>query len=293
VAAARRDAAQAAREGLAAGHYASGQIAEELGQFDQAVQSYRQAVSAHPARDEVGNRYRIALARLLLQPQQDRRTSQAPASNPSLARLDERAPSLTFMALVLSLALQPDQPVVGAAAQQEAERLIAEVLSAREDAVPFDVRAQALALKGQYTQALTTYVDGLQPLLPGRYVTGLKSIIQDHPALRRPDVLNVANPVEAEKRYAEGLNLFTAGKYAEAEKDFLAAVESDNQDARYFYFLGLSRLLQNKRSAYEDFEQGSRLEQLNRPGTAAVSAALERIQGPTRRIINDARTQPR
>ena len=56
-------------------------------------------------------------------------------------------------------------------------------------------------------------------------------------------------------------------------------MEHDGQDARYYYFLGLAQLMQGDRDAYEDFDQGARLEQQNRPPRAAVSAALERVQG--------------
>jgi hypothetical protein len=107
------------------------------------------------------------------------------------------------------------------------------------------------------------------------------------PALRRPESLEVANPLAAEQHYAIGLRLFNARDYAAAEKEFLAAVESDSQDARYYYFLGLSRLSLNKSTeAFEDFEQGARLEQQGRPGRRAVNAALERVQGGQRQAVN-------
>ena len=64
-----------------------------------------------------------------------------------------------------------------------------------------------------------------------------------------------------------------------------------SQDARYHYFLGLSRLAQDKREAYEDFDQAARLERLGRPGRPAVSAALERVQGPMRRVLNEIRNR--
>src|SRR5262249_26998648 len=147
-----------------------------------------------------------------------------------------------------------------ARAQQEAERLADEVLAAPEGSVPFDVRAQALAVKGLYTRALVTYVDGLRPYMPRNFADGLLRVIRNHPARGRPESLLVPNPLEADKHYAAGLNFFFARDYANAEKDFLLAVENDNQDARYFYFLGLSRLMQGKRrEAYEDFDMGSRL----------------------------------
>ena len=99
--------------------------------------------------------------------------------------------------------------------------------------------------------------------------------------------------MEAEKHFAAGLNFYFDSDYANAEKSFLLTVENDSQDARYFYFLGLSPLAQNRRrDAAEDFDQGAQLERLNRPAPAAVSESLERIQGPTRRIVNEVRYRP-
>jgi tetratricopeptide (TPR) repeat protein len=88
------------------------------------------------------------------------------------------------------------------------------------------------------------------------------------------------------------VNYFFAHRYADAEKEFVAAAENDSSDARYYYYLGLSRLAQNKRDAYEDFDQAARLERLGRPGRAAVSASLERVQGSMRRVLNEIRTRP-
>ncbi len=54
----------------------------------------------------------------------------------------------------------------------------------------------------------------------------------------------------------------------------------------------LARLAQGKREAYEDFDQGARLERQGRPDSAAVAAALERVQGQVRWVLNAARTRP-
>jgi TolA-binding protein len=107
-----------------------------------------------------------------------------------------------------------------------------------------------------------------------------------------PDGGPAPDPLAAEKHYAAGLNFYFARNYRSAEKEFLAAVENDGQDARFYYYLGLSRLLQNKRGAAKDFEQGAVLEARGRPAPAAVSASLERVQGPARRRVNEARTRP-
>lgn len=101
------------------------------------------------------------------------------------------------------------------------------------------------------------------------------------------------NPLAAEKHFAAGLNFYFDNDYANAEKELLLAVENDSQDARFFYFLGLSRLARNRsRDAYADFNQGVALERLNRPSSVAVNESLERVQGPTRRLVNGFRENP-
>ena len=53
----------------------------------------------------------------------------------------------------------------------------------------------------------------------------------------------------------------------DAEAAFTGAIQADNQDARYFYFLGLTHLALNRRDdAHADFEEGARLEEQHRPG---------------------------
>ena len=51
-------------------------------------------------------------------------------------------------------------------------------------------------------------------------------------------------------------------------------------------------LAQGKRDAYEDFDQAAGLERRGRPDRAAVSTALERVQGPMRRVLNNIRNRP-
>src|SRR5262249_30769266 len=74
----------------------------------------------------------------------------------------------------------------------------------------------------------------------------------------RPVAQDVANPLLAEAHYAAGLRAYFAGRFGDAESAFIGAVEADNQDARYFYFLGLIRLALNKvNEANTDFEEGA------------------------------------
>lgn len=277
VASATADAKAAAAEGLAEGHYALGRIEEELGRPAEAEKAYRSALKAHGEKaDEDGARYRVALARVLLK--QQPALSMGPASSTSLP-WDARG-------LFVFFALQ-------APGSGEAEKLLDDVLN-KETKAPADVVAQALALKGLHTRAVNTYVRGLRDSgkLAPEYANSLLELINSHPVLRRPDSLATPDPLKAERFYAAGVNSYFNRKYTDAEKELIAAIENDGSDARYYYYLGLARLALGKREAYEDFDQAAKLEQLGRPGSAAVSSALERIQGRARKVLNDVRTRP-
>ena len=107
--------------------------------------------------------------------------------------------SAEFTVLVLTMMLQPPGVAGGVPGGdlREAERLADEVLN-QGDKIPFDVRAQALAIKGFYTRALNVYVVGLRErgLVPPGYGNTLLDLINNHPALRRPETLMIPDPVE-------------------------------------------------------------------------------------------------
>jgi hypothetical protein len=213
-----------------------------------------------------------------------------------MAAVPARAKDLKTLDMVVLLTVMLQDELAGelTPAQAEAEKLADEILK-QGDKVPFEVRAQALAVKGLYTRALMVFAGGVRDkgLLAPVYANQLVDLVNRNPALRRPETRTVQDPLAGERHYAAGLNFYFARNYTDAEKEFLGAVENDNADARYFYFLGLSRLAQRKRAeAMEDFDAGARLERLGRPDRASVSSALERIQGPMRRALNEARTRP-
>jgi hypothetical protein len=135
-------------------------------------------------------------------------------------------------------------------------------------------------------------VEAVKPQLRRDQVEVLQALIEGHPALKRPDSLRVPNVLEAESQYATGVRYYFCRDYAESEKHLLEAIRLNGGDARYYYFLGLSRLMQGNREAYEDFNRGALLEKDNRPGRAIVSQALERVQGEVRKIVNEAREKP-
>src|SRR5262249_53907922 len=123
------------------------------------------------------------------------------------------------------------------------------------------LKGQALAQRGQRTEGLLLYIQGLSHSQPGRSTGELLRQAQEPPAFKRPDILVPPNPALAEKQYALGLDRFWSCRYAEAEPLFVEATRAYDQDARYFYFLGLSRLLQGKETdAREDFRLAAQLE---------------------------------
>ncbi len=286
VVAAQKDAKAAADAAAPLGYYAAGRVAEELGQYDAAVQSYRQAVAAHPDLAGDGSLFRIALARALLLTRPDR-----PA--PKVGRLDgvEGEMSPEMVAIFLAFTVQP--PLGQPASVEEAVKLADEILKLDKSKVPYEVRAQAFAVKNLWTEAVRTYAEGLRSNLDRAHADELMYLIDNHPKLKGPDSERIANPLMAEAHYGAGIRQYFNKHYDEAEKEFAAAVRNESQDARYHYYLGLSRLAQDKDEAYEDFAQGALLEAKNRPARAAVSAALERVQGPVRTVINEAREKSR
>ncbi len=168
----------------------------------------------------------------------------------------------------------------------QAQQLAKDILSVRGNGVPFEARAQALAVQGLWTEALNAFATGLYPYISPDYDAVLANVLQGHPALRRPTVMTVADPLAAAQHYAAGLQWYNERRYADAEKEFEEAVENDGQDARYYYYLGLPRLQQGDRSdAQEDCRnQGARLERQSRPpqGRRGAAALRSRIQGEAR-----------
>jgi hypothetical protein len=160
------------------------------------------------------------------------------------------------------------------------------------------IQGMALAQRGQWKDGLKSYVIGLQKLLrPAAYGNGLRFLVDHHPAFQRPDGIVPPNPAEAKRRYGEGLAQYWAGDYAGAESKLLEAIHQNNRDARFYYYLGLSRLPQagKRDAALDDLRIAGLLERQNKPGIAAVGLALERVQGPARTLINEkaSRLPPR
>jgi hypothetical protein len=154
------------------------------------------------------------------------------------------------------------------------------------------VRGLALHLQGRKEEARTVLAEAIKNApAEAEWPAIARAALEEKPkpVVARPEASEPAeaNPLQAESAYAAGVRNFWAGDYARAEQQFLTAIGNDSRDARYHYYLGLSRLSQNKRAeARRDFERASELEKQSRPARRAVNAALERIQGSLRQEVD-------
>ncbi len=284
VALAKKDADDAVAAGLPEGHFALGRIAEELNDLATARKSYEAARKAHDAPDDEGNRYRVALARVLLKlGTVGKRDLEKPLGLNKPERMSDSLASLILL-------LQIGAPADANKEAEEANKLADEILASRDTPNSFLFKAQAYAVKGRWNEALKTYVLGLKAHIRRDYADALIDLVNRHPMLRRPDHLEIPDPLRAEAFFTTGLRHFGAKNYLDAEKAFVSAVEADNQDARYFYYLGLTRMALGRRDdATADYQQGAILEAQGKPGRAAVSESLETIQGTPRQTLNSFR----
>src|SRR5262249_21007566 len=149
----------AVAESVPDGYYALGRIAEETGNLPEAIKQYRAANKAHGGKaDEAGSRYRIALARVLIKSKAGEKIA-VPGNGKARSQSSKRVGWTKQAFVSLLLTLQAGLPLTGEEIA-EAEKLADEVLK-MGDKAPFDVRAQALAVKGLYTEALKEYTAGL------------------------------------------------------------------------------------------------------------------------------------
>ncbi len=294
----------------AAACYALGRVQEELDLNADALENYTRAVMLHNKPDSARSRYLLARARMLVQPRPGRPPLPPPPQQgakakeadkvgrlPTLEELRQLSANpqteqqaLTALLVLMTVSFQPPEPFQPGKA--EALKLADEIIKQAEmdpKSVPFDVLAGAYMLRGLQTRALMSYAEGLKGHMRADYYEGLMNLLRNHPQIRRPESLNQPNPGEADIQYGRGLRYYFSRDYRQAEQHFKAATEYFSQDARFFYFLGLSRLKQGKVEAAEDFEVGAKLERQNMPHSQAVSIALERVQGRERKVLNEAR----
>lgn len=276
-----RDAKDAVAAGAPAdGNYALGRCQEALGRIAEARQAYEQALSAHSELDTDGGKYRVALARLLVQMYGPK----IPGRSAGRTGLwDPQAAFVAMMTLTQYIEGEPrSSPELDRAVQLADEAIRA------GNAEGYLIKALALAGQKRWTDAVLEYSTGLEKL-SGSPEQGrvLRYLMENHPSLRVPDGKQPPDVQAAERYFDQGLRLYWSQRYADAEQQFAQAIRNYDQDARYLYFLGLAQLAQDRRDqAAETFRKAGQLEQQGRPQSALVSAALERVQGTPRRTLN-------
>ncbi len=149
----------------------------------------------------------------------------------------------------------------------------------RTAAAQADAATEARAKTDAALQAVTKQLADAKASIKQLMAQGSGTSRSEFPA-------EAVDPLEAEEQYAAGVRAFHRGDYAGAEGALFEAARHGGQDARYLYFLGLSRWAQGKGDvAAADFREAARLERQRKPGRAAVSAALERVQGAARQAV--------
>jgi hypothetical protein len=312
---ARKDAQAAIADGAETeGNFALGRVAEELGDLETAAKHYAVAAK-YTGRKELASLYRLALARVLLRIKPEsteekkeekdsgKKTKAQNGSRPhSRAALAKRllspkadhSLSPAAMLLVLNTVLvqgggDDDETPVQNPNVDRAIQLAREVIDLG-DPQGYLLLGSALTQKGEWTKGLMEYINGLEKLYPGQATMGLRALIEEHPAFRTPESVKPPQPLLAEKHYSLGLNYYWARQYAKAETEFQEAVKCFGKDARYQYFLGLARIMQNQQAkvaaALENFRQGKRLEDQGSPDASDVGTALEKVQGRPRKILD-------
>jgi chromosome segregation ATPase len=159
------------------------------------------------------------------------------------------------------------------------------------DRVVQEIAAKLKADRGNLPKAIETMLAAAQQKDPTGLVQSLQQEISRLSSQQtQPGASRATSPVQAEAAFGTGLSRYRAGQYSEAEKDFDEACQGLDQDARFLYYRGLSRLAQGKReAAVADFRQAAQLERAGRPDSRAVRSSLERIQGEQRQLLNQYR----
>ena len=94
----------------------------------------------------------------------------------------------------------------------------------------------------------------------------------------------------ANASYLAGVEAYFAGRNSDAETALAKAVAASATDARYWYFLGLSKWSQGRTTeADADFKKGAEWESRAKPGRRQIGLALERVQGNARQALEDRR----
>ncbi len=103
-----------------------------------------------------------------------------------------------------------------------------------------------------------------------------------------------ASPPELAATYGRGVHAFFAHQSKSAEQHFSQVIQSGSTDPRVYYFRAMTRLRSGRQhEAEEDMRIGAAYEARNPGVRHAIGKALERVQGPHRRLLEQVRRQAR
>lgn len=281
---AQADADEAIKSGAGAeGHFALGRVLEAQGKFAEAEAAYRAVLKAQAEGTSLYRQASLGLARVLLQ-----KGKPAPSTPATTSMIDPNT-LRTQLTLMLVLLADPQGPIPP---DVQEVLTLADALIAQKEYHGYIIKADALAKIGRFNAALTAYSTGIKELkvLPKEYDGVLDRILARHPALQAPDANVETDPSRSLKHYAQGLEFFRAHQYTRAEEQFVAAISHWNKDARYLYFLGLTRWTLGKKEVSDaDFKAAALLEMKGLPLPKVITEAFERVQGTPRAAVEAAR----
>ncbi|HEX4147871.1 MAG TPA: hypothetical protein VHY20_02745 [Pirellulales bacterium] len=103
-----------------------------------------------------------------------------------------------------------------------------------------------------------------------------------------------ADDAALEGIYGSGVEAYYTGDYVRAFDLLNSAVQAGSHDPRVYYFRGLAQtFLGRAPDAQRDFQKGAQLESSETAGVVDVGRSLERVQGPTRLLLERYRSAAR
>jgi hypothetical protein len=93
--------------------------------------------------------------------------------------------------------------------------------------------------------------------------------------------------------FGEGCHAYWRGDYRSAISVFGEAIRRDADDARFWYFKGLSEVALGELAATDSFGHAVALEAEGKPDARQINAALERVQGSVRQQLRAATQRAR
>ena len=103
-------------------------------------------------------------------------------------------------------------------------------------------------------------------------------------------LVNAQSVANSEAQLSRGVHAYFNGQFDQAKSLFGNTIEKGTNDPRFYYYRGLTLAAQGDTQAAEiDFQQGAMLEAAPQNQNYNVGRSLERIQGPLRLKIEEAR----